>query len=154
MPFLQLFAGRQNSERHHAGVARCPCYMMLGWTLKEAAREKAQQRCLYVSSPLGIIFRGPTGPSGFHWQRKLALTFVSGHFPFFSLKLTFPADISSYVPFGELLDFSQGEVAPRPYHVCSITWTLEESGREKSCKFGEMQKTHLKLLFKYEMASF
>jgi len=60
MPILQLFAGRQDSERHRAGAARCPCYMMLGWAFKEAAGEKAQQRCC-ESSPGATTFRGPTG---------------------------------------------------------------------------------------------
>lgn len=46
MPILQLFAGRQNSERDHAGVASSPCYMMLGWTLKEEGSFKISQKDL------------------------------------------------------------------------------------------------------------
>lgn len=117
---------------------------------KRKSLREAQERCMYDSTSLSVFSGCPTEPSGFHWQHKLALTFVSGHFLFISLKLTFPTDTFSLLPFRELLDFPQGEAAARSCQVYCITWTLEESGRKKSCRFGEMQKTHLKLLRKWQ----
>lgn len=72
---------------------------------------------MYDSASLSVFSGCPTEPSGFYCQHKLALTFVSGHFLLFSLKLTFLTNTFSWLPFREVLDFPQGEAAARPYHV-------------------------------------
>lgn len=85
MPILQRFAGRQNSERHHAGVASCPCYMMLGWTLRSWRESPAKVLC--ELSPWGMTFRGPTGLStgSASW-----LDFCLWEFSFLLIKINFP----------------------------------------------------------------